>query len=105
MLANQQINILLPLLHLTLVVGHQKEHPAHEKLSVVLAWLSVWSEMHMICSFYCILRYFPKSTVRHIHCGFNLTCCCNVLIFELHDYQQKIIQAVHIRNDHYYLFY
>jgi len=31
---------------LTLLVGHQEEHPACEKLTdEVLAWLSVWSEV------------------------------------------------------------
>jgi len=35
---------------LTLLVGHQKEHPACKKLiDEVLPWLSVWSEMQMIC--------------------------------------------------------
>jgi len=35
---------------LTLLVGHQEEHLALKKLSdEVLAWLSVWSEVQMIC--------------------------------------------------------
>jgi len=35
---------------LTLLVGRQEEHPACKKLSGgVLAWLSVWSEVQMIC--------------------------------------------------------
>ena len=35
---------------LTLLVRHQEEHPAHKKLSYgVLAWLSVWSVVQMIC--------------------------------------------------------
>jgi len=35
---------------LTLLVAHQEEHLAHRKLSdEVLAWLSVWSEVQMIC--------------------------------------------------------
>jgi len=35
---------------LTQLVGHQEKHPALKKLSdVVLAWLSVWSEVQMIC--------------------------------------------------------
>ena len=35
---------------LTLLVGHQEEHPASKKLSDgVLAWLSVWSVVQMIC--------------------------------------------------------
>jgi len=34
---------------LTLLVGHQEEHPACKKLSdEVLEWLSVWSEVQMI---------------------------------------------------------
>jgi len=37
-------------LPLTLLVGHHQEHPACKKLSVkVLAWLSVWSMVQMIC--------------------------------------------------------
>jgi len=33
---------------LTLLVGRQEGHPACKKLSGgVLAWLSVWSEVHM----------------------------------------------------------
>jgi len=32
------------------LLGHQEEHPACKKLSdEVLAWLSVWSEVQMIC--------------------------------------------------------
>jgi len=35
---------------LTLLVGWQEGHPAVKKLSgTVLAWLSVWSEVQMIC--------------------------------------------------------
>jgi len=35
---------------LTLLIGHQEEHPACEKLTdEVMAWLSVWSEVQMIC--------------------------------------------------------
>jgi len=35
---------------LTLLVGRQEGHSAYKKLSgEVLAWLSVWSEMQMIC--------------------------------------------------------
>jgi len=35
---------------LTLWVGHQEEHPACKKLTDgVLVWLSVWSEVQMIC--------------------------------------------------------
>ena len=35
---------------LTLLVGHLEEHPAYKKLSdEVLAWLSVCSEVQMIC--------------------------------------------------------
>jgi len=36
---------------LTLLVGRQEEHPARKKMSDgVLAWLSVWSEVQMICN-------------------------------------------------------
>jgi len=35
---------------LTLLVGRREEHPACKKMSgEVLAWLSVWSEVQMIC--------------------------------------------------------
>jgi len=35
---------------ITTLVGHQKEHPTCKKLSdEVLSWLSIWSEMQMIC--------------------------------------------------------
>jgi len=35
---------------LTLLAGPQEEHPARKKLSDgVLAWLSVWSVVQMIC--------------------------------------------------------
>jgi len=35
---------------LTLLVGHQEEYQACKKLTdEVLAWLSVWSEVKMIC--------------------------------------------------------
>ena len=35
---------------LTLLVGRQEEHPACKTLSdEVLAWLSVWSEVQVIC--------------------------------------------------------
>ena len=34
---------------LTLLVGRQEGHPACKKLSgEVLAWLSVWSEVHVV---------------------------------------------------------
>ena len=36
---------------LTMLVGRQEEHPARKKLSDdVLAWLSVWSVVQMICT-------------------------------------------------------
>jgi len=35
---------------LTLLFGQQEEHPACKKMSdEVLAWLSVWSEVQVIC--------------------------------------------------------
>jgi len=38
---------------LTLLFGRQEEHPARKKLSDgVLAWLSVWSVVQMICIWY-----------------------------------------------------
>ena len=34
----------------TLLVGHQEEHPACKKLSdEVLVWLSAWSEVQIVC--------------------------------------------------------
>jgi len=42
--------ILLQFSALTLLVGWQEGHPVRKNLSdEVLAWLSVWSEMQMIC--------------------------------------------------------
>jgi len=39
---------------LTVLVGHQEEHLARKKLrDGVLAWLSVWSVMQMICIWSC----------------------------------------------------
>jgi len=35
---------------LKLLVGHQEEHSASKKLSdEVLVWLSVWSEVQIVC--------------------------------------------------------
>ena len=35
---------------LTLLVGRQEEHPAYKKYSdEVLMWLSVWSEVQIVC--------------------------------------------------------
>jgi len=35
---------------LTLLIGHQEEYPACKILSdEVLVWLSIWSEVQMIC--------------------------------------------------------
>jgi len=40
----------LPSVPLTLLVGRQEEHLACKKMSdEVLAWLSAWSEVQMIC--------------------------------------------------------
>jgi len=40
----------VPSVLLTLLAGCQEEHPACKELSgEVLAWLSVWSEVQMIC--------------------------------------------------------
>ena len=36
---------------LTLLVGRQEEHLTCKKGDEVLAWISVWSEMQMICMF------------------------------------------------------
>jgi len=38
---------------LTLFFGHQEQHLACKKLSdEVLAWLSVWSEVQMVCMWF-----------------------------------------------------
>ena len=35
---------------LTLLVGRQEEHPVYKKFSdEVLVWLSVWSEVQIVC--------------------------------------------------------
>jgi len=34
---------------LTLLAGNQEEHPACKNMSDILAWLSVWSEVQIIC--------------------------------------------------------
>ena len=40
----------MPYSALTLLVGHQEEHPACKKLSdEMLVWLSVCSEMQIVC--------------------------------------------------------
>jgi len=41
---------MLPSVLLTLLVGRQEEHPACKTLcDDLLAWLSIWSEVQMIC--------------------------------------------------------
>jgi len=39
----------LPFSALTLLVGRQEEHPACKMSDEVLAWLSFWCELQMIC--------------------------------------------------------
>jgi len=34
---------------LTLLVGRQEEHPACKNNAEVLVWLSVWSEVQIVC--------------------------------------------------------
>ena len=47
---SSQFERLLTFSALTLLVGRQEEHPACKKLSDgVLAWLSVWNVVQMIC--------------------------------------------------------
>jgi len=42
--------VLIAFSALTLLVERQEEHPAYKKLTDdVLAWLSVWSEVQVIC--------------------------------------------------------
>jgi len=54
-----------------LLVGRQEGHPACKKLSgEVLAWLSVWSEMQMICIWSSFCRCHPViSCSSKIHNG------------------------------------
>jgi len=55
---------------LTLLVGRQEEHPACKRFSdQVLAWLSLWSEMQMMCiwSSWC-------------HCHPIISCCMKIQI-------------------------
>jgi len=47
---NKRLLLLLITTLLTLLVGCQEEHLACKKLSdEVLAWMSGWSKVHMIC--------------------------------------------------------
>jgi len=51
---NSKATVIPPVLYafsaLTLLVGWQEGHPACKNLSgELLAWLSVWGEVHMIC--------------------------------------------------------
>jgi len=51
---------------LTLLVGHQEEHLACKKLSdEVLAWLSVWSEVQMICIWFSLMPMPPHYLLLH----------------------------------------
>jgi len=46
---------------LTLLVGRQEGHPACKKLSgEVLVWLSVWSEVHIVCMVH-LMPLHPKT--------------------------------------------
>jgi len=69
---------------LTLLVGQQKGHPACKNLnSEVLVWLSVWSEVQMICiwSTWChchpIISCFSK-----IHNGLHFWCWLTQVVLE-----------------------
>jgi len=60
---------------LTLLVGCREEHPACRRLSdEVLAWLSVWSEAQMICTWssWCHCHPIISCFIR-IRNGFNLS--------------------------------
>jgi len=51
---------------LTLLVGRQKEHLACKILSgEVLAWLSVWSEVQMICTMVQLVPLPPHHLLLH----------------------------------------
>jgi len=58
---------------LMLLVGRQKEHRVCKKLSdEVLAWLSVWSEVQMVCVWSSWCHYHPViSCFIRIHNGFT----------------------------------
>jgi len=65
---------------LTLLVGRQEEHPACKKLTdemlALLAWLSVWSEVHVICIWSSRWHYHPIiSCCIKIQNGFSATVC------------------------------
>jgi len=63
---------------LTLSVGQQEEHPAHKKLSDdVLVWLSVWSEVQIVCIWsrgcHCIQK--PHHLLPHLNPGWSYLSC------------------------------
>jgi len=51
---------------LTLLVGRQEEHSDCKKFSdEVLAWLSVWSKVQMICIWSSWCHYHPQHLLLH----------------------------------------
>jgi len=64
---------------LTLLVGWQEEHLACKKLSTaVLAWLSVWNEVQMICTWSSWCHWHPIiSCFIKIHNGLPFWCPVN----------------------------
>jgi len=50
---------------LTLLVGHQEEHPVCKKIDEVLAWLSVWSKVQVICIWCSWCQWHPHHLLLH----------------------------------------
>ena len=73
-----QISLIIIIIVITVIafsalmqlVGHQEEHPACKKLSDgVLVWLSVWSEVHIVCiwSSWCHCHPKPYRLLHHLN--------------------------------------
>jgi len=73
-----------PFSTLTLLVGRQEEHPDRKKLSdEVLAWLSIWSVVHMICIWSSWCHCHPIiSCFRKIQNGLPFWCWLSRVVLE-----------------------
>ena len=68
---------------LTLLVGWQEGHPACKKLSgEVLAWLSVWSEVQMICIWSSWCHCHPSSRSSKIQNGLSFWCWLTQVVLQ-----------------------
>jgi len=69
---------------LTLWVGCQEEHPAGKNLSdVVLTWLSLWSEVQMICTYFSWCHCHPIIfCFIKIQNGFHFWCWLSQVVLE-----------------------